>query len=116
MHGDRASNWALLEAVVGGIERLDGVECVVCVPFPYLGEVAAQLAGARLAWGAQNLSEHARGAFTGEVSASMLAEFVAATSSSGIRSGGSCTASPDAVVAAKYARRAGARHAGRSCA
>ena len=75
MHGDRASNRALLDAVLAGIERLDGVDCAVCVPFPYLGEVAEQLAKTRLAWGAQNLSEHAQGAFTGEVSAPMLAEF-----------------------------------------
>ncbi len=75
MHGDRASNRALLDAVVGGTAGLAGVECAVCVPFPYLGEVAAQLAGTRLSWGAQNLSEHAKGAFTGEVSAAMLAEF-----------------------------------------
>jgi len=74
MHGNRASNRALLDAVVGGIAGLEGVECAVCVPFPYLGEVAARLASTKLAWGAQNLSEHAQGAYTGEVSAAMLAE------------------------------------------
>jgi triosephosphate isomerase (TIM) len=75
MHGNRVSNQALLDAVVAGIEGLEEVECAVCVPFPYLGEVAERLAKTRLAWGAQNLSEHAQGAFTGEVSAPMLAEF-----------------------------------------
>ena len=74
MHGNRASNRALLDAVVGGIAGLEGVECAVCVPFPYLGEVAARLANTKLAWGAQNLSEHAQGAYTGEVSAAMLAD------------------------------------------
>ena len=75
MHGNRASNRALLDAVVGGIAGLEGVECAVCVPFPYLGEVAARLADTKLAWGAQNVSEHAQGAYTGEVSAAMVAEF-----------------------------------------
>ena len=75
MHGNRASNRALLDAVLAGIAGLEGVECAVCVPFPYLGEVAERLRGAALAWGAQNVSEHAQGAYTGEVSAAMLKEF-----------------------------------------
>src|SRR5258706_10553854 len=75
MHGNRASNRALLDAVLAGMTGLDGVECAVCVPFPYLGEVAGRLAESKLAWGAQNLSEHAQGAYTGEVSAAMLKEF-----------------------------------------
>src|ERR1700704_417586 len=75
LHGSRVSNKALLDALLGGIGGLDGVECAVCVPFPYLGEVAGRLAGTKLAWGAQNLSEHAQGAHTGEVSAAMLMEF-----------------------------------------
>src|SRR5204863_9875841 len=75
MHGNRASNRALLDAVLSGLDGLKDVECAVCVPFPYLGEAAGQLKGTRLAWGAQNLSEHAQGAFTGEVSAPMLVEF-----------------------------------------
>ena len=75
MHGNRASNRALLEGVLKGIGGLSGVECAVCVPFPYLGEIAEQLRGTPLAWGAQNASEHAQGAYTGEVAAAMLKEF-----------------------------------------
>ena len=75
MNGNRASNRALLDSVVAGMAGLGDVECAVCVPFPYLGEVAGALAKTPLAWGAQNLSEHAQGAYTGEVSAPMLAEF-----------------------------------------
>src|SRR5205807_1883115 len=45
------------------------------VPFPYLGEVAGRLEKTRLAWGAQNLSQHEKGAYTGEVSGAMLKEF-----------------------------------------
>ncbi|MBV8030645.1 MAG: triose-phosphate isomerase [Betaproteobacteria bacterium] len=75
MHGNRGSNRALLEAVVRGLAGLAGVDAAVCVPFPYLGEVAEQLKGTALAWGAQNVSEFQRGAYTGEVSGAMLAEF-----------------------------------------
>ena len=75
MHGNRATNRALLDAVLAGIGGLKAVECAVCAPFPYLGEVAQQLKGTSLAWGAQNVSEHAQGAYTGEVAAAMLKEF-----------------------------------------
>jgi len=79
MHGSRQANADLLDAVLAGLGRRGAApadcECAVCVPFPYLEQVAARLAGSSLAWGAQNVSEHAAGAFTGEVSAAMLAEF-----------------------------------------
>lgn len=54
------------------------IESGVCVPFPYLSALSDQLAreaiADKLAVGAQNLSEHAAGAYTGEVSAAMLAD------------------------------------------
>ncbi|HJS38294.1 MAG TPA: triose-phosphate isomerase [Burkholderiales bacterium] len=70
MHGSRESNRALLDALVAA-----DVTCAVCVPFPYLAQAAERLRGTQVAWGAQTLSEHAQGAFTGEVSAAMLGEF-----------------------------------------
>ncbi|MFN3544333.1 MAG: triose-phosphate isomerase [Thiobacillus sp.] len=72
MNGSLAENAALLAAIK---PALAGIEAAVCVPFPYLAQVQAALAGSSIAWGAQNLSEHAKGAFTGEVSASMLLDF-----------------------------------------
>ncbi len=75
MHGNRAANAALLDAIVRGQAGAEGAECVVCVPFPYIAQVAERLRGTALAWGAQNVSEHAQGAYTGEVSAAMLADF-----------------------------------------
>ena len=75
MHGNRATNGVLLDGVLSGTRGLQGVECAVCVPFPYLGEIAGRLKGTPLAWGAQNVSEHAQGAYTGEVAAGMLKEF-----------------------------------------
>ena len=72
MHGSLAENAALLEALK---PALAGIEAVVCVPFPYLAQAQSVLAGSSVAWGAQNLSEQSKGAFTGEVSASMLLDF-----------------------------------------
>jgi len=103
MHGNRAANRALLDAVVAGIGALEGVECAVCVPFPYLGEVAGRLANTRLAWGAQNLSEHAQGAYTGEVSAAMLAEFDCRYALAGHSERRQLFGETDAAVAAKFA-------------
>jgi triosephosphate isomerase (TIM) len=74
MHGSRTSNRALLEKILAGAGKA-AAQCAVCPPFPYLAQVAEQLGGSPVAWGAQNCSEHAQGAYTGEVSAAMLAEF-----------------------------------------
>ena len=75
MHGSLAANRVLLDAVLAGLSGLSGVECAVCVPFPYLAQAAERLRGTPLAWGAQNVSEHPEGAHTGEVSVSMLKDF-----------------------------------------
>jgi triosephosphate isomerase len=72
MHGSRAANAELLAAVLAA--RPYAAEVAVCVPFVFLGETAATLAGSPLHWGAQDVSAHAQGAYTGEISASMLAE------------------------------------------
>jgi len=75
MHGSRAANAALLDALLESIGRESGVESAVCPPFPYLEQVSGRLRGSSIAWGAQNVSEHVQGAYTGEVSAAMIKEF-----------------------------------------
>ncbi|RDT03262.1 triosephosphate isomerase, partial [Burkholderia contaminans] len=76
MHGRLAGNQALLNEVVQGAGAVAAETSVgVCVPFPYLAQVQAQLDGGRVAWGAQDVSAHEQGAFTGEVAAAMVAEF-----------------------------------------
>ncbi|ETF01611.1 triosephosphate isomerase [Advenella kashmirensis W13003] len=85
MNGNRAENQQLLSDLVnlqkvGGAGADDGtkgadVELAVCAPFPYLPQVADALKGTGITWGAQDASEHAKGAYTGEVSVAMLAEF-----------------------------------------
>lgn len=74
MNGNRAGNSALLSGIVAGLNDF-GADCAVCVPAPYLAQCQAELAGTPVAWGGQDVSVHACGAYTGEVSAAMLADF-----------------------------------------
>jgi triosephosphate isomerase len=77
MNGDAASTRALLDDLLAAVGAWgpSGIEAGVCPPYPYLGLAAQRLAGTRIGWGAQDVSAHQDGAFTGEVSARMLAEF-----------------------------------------
>jgi len=76
MNGTRASNAAL----IAGLKDAGPWSCdvAVCAPFPYIVETALALTGhhgaAEVAYGAQDCSAHASGAYTGEVSAEMLAD------------------------------------------
>jgi len=73
MHGSHTANAELLQGILAA--RPFMCDVAVCVPFPYLSEVAVALAGSDVRWGAQDCSQHDKGAYTGEVSAAMLAEF-----------------------------------------
>ena len=75
MHGALAQNEALLNALVGGMAQMPGVDCAVCVPYPYLHQVQHRLSGTSIKWGAQDAHQLEKGAYTGEVSAAMLHEF-----------------------------------------
>ncbi|MBA3902444.1 MAG: triose-phosphate isomerase [Rhodocyclaceae bacterium] len=75
MHGSLAGNRDLLQSLVQAPGKGGKADCAVCVPFPYLAQAQDQLKGTAIAWGAQNVSEHAQGAYTGEVSAAMLKDF-----------------------------------------
>ena len=74
MNGSLEANDALVRALVAGI-REARCEVAVCVPAPYLAQVQMLRHGSALELGAQDVSQHASGAFTGEVSAPMLREF-----------------------------------------
>ena len=75
MHGNLASNQQLFEAYINKLSSLKNTDVVVCVPYPYLAQAQSLLKDTGIAWGAQNLSKDPVGAFTGEVSASMLKDF-----------------------------------------
>ncbi|MDQ4625745.1 triose-phosphate isomerase [Janthinobacterium lividum] len=74
MNGSRTSNAVLLSEIVAGLAA-SGAASAVCVPAPYLAQCQAQLAGTALGWGAQDVSAHAGGAYTGEISVAMLQDF-----------------------------------------
>lgn len=102
MHGGTAANKALLQAVVSGMSRVGEVGVAVCVPFPYLAQAQTLLAATPVAWGAQTLSEHAQGAYTGEVSAAMLADFGCRYAIVGHSERRALYGESDAQVAAKF--------------
>jgi triosephosphate isomerase len=72
MHGSRAENAELIEALLLGLPAQTPVEIAVCPPFVYLWETARLLKSSSIALGAQSVCAEALGAFTGEVSAGML--------------------------------------------
>jgi triosephosphate isomerase len=75
MNGSEESIRTLLGGLLEGLET--GVEAEVAVfpPFPYLALVQSLLDGSRVSWGGQTLNPQGKGAFTGEVAASMLVDF-----------------------------------------
>lgn len=75
MHGSLVRNRELLHDLLQARGQGGGADCAVCVPFPYLAQTQELLNGSAIAWGAQTLSEHVQGAYTGEVSAAMLLDF-----------------------------------------
>ena len=75
MNGSLADNEALVRALVAGLATAGGCDAAVAVPAPYLAQVQALVQGSALALAAQDVSQHAAGAYTGEVSATMLREF-----------------------------------------
>ena len=74
MNGSLAANAVLLAGLKAG-QQQDSYDVAVCAPAPYLAQCQAELAGSNIAWGAQDVSMHESGAYTGEVAASMLLDF-----------------------------------------
>jgi len=76
MNGGLAANEALLRALRAGLaQQAPACDVAVAVPAPYLAQLQALTAGSVIAAGAQDLSAHEAGAYTGEVSAAMLHDF-----------------------------------------
>ncbi|MFZ5658213.1 MAG: triose-phosphate isomerase [Pseudomonadota bacterium] len=73
LHGDRGFALGLVDAIAAQ-PASEGVERVILPPLPYLGELVEHCRGRDLAFGSQDVSANEKGAFTGEVSASMLVD------------------------------------------
>lgn len=101
MHGSLESNSKLLSAVKAGVSGL-GCDVAVCVPSLYLAQAQSVLAGSGVAWGAQNISEYAQGAYTGEVAAGMLCDFACRYVIVGHSERRALYGEGDAAVAAKF--------------
>lgn len=74
MNGGIEANDSLVRAVLAGM-GIPGCAVAVCVPAPYLAQLQVLRAASALELGAQDVSAHDKGAYTGEVSATMLREF-----------------------------------------
>jgi triosephosphate isomerase (TIM) len=80
-----AGNWKMNKTVAESLDlvralkieltNIKEVDIVICPPFTALGEVSKQVLSSNIRLGAQNMSEHNFGAFTGEIAAGMLKEF-----------------------------------------
>lgn len=72
MNGSSAANIDLVSSIVKQCDDVASAEMAVCAPFVYLNDVAQMLKGSSVTLGAQDVSVHLNGAYTGEIAASML--------------------------------------------
>lgn len=109
MHGSLAGNSHLLGVLKAADLVNVSTDVAVFAPFPYLSQIKEALAGSGMVWGAQNVSEHPGGAFTGEVSAGMLADLGCRYVIIGHSERRALYGETDELVAAKFAalRQAG---------
>ena len=75
MNGSRQANTHLLQSIIAQSENKKTLPMAVCVPFVYVHQVSELLANTNIAVGSQDVSHHLSGAYTGEISTSMLADF-----------------------------------------
>lgn len=103
MNGSLAANGELLAGLDAALAGFNAADVAVCVPAPYLAQVSGLLAGKPIAVGAQNASEYASGAYTGEASCAMLKEFGVRYVIVGHSERRALFGESNAQVAAKYA-------------
>ena len=102
MHTTRASADELVRRIVAAAPR--GIDVAVFPPHVYLAGLVAQHGGGALAFGAQDVSEHAQGAYTGEVSAAMVRDVGATQALVGHSERRQYHGESNACVAGKFAR------------
>ena len=74
MNGSLAANEVLVKGLLAGLGT-PTCQVALCVPSVYLAQTQLLLAGSAIDLGAQDVSQHEGGAFTGEISGAMLKEF-----------------------------------------
>jgi triosephosphate isomerase len=74
MNGSRKTSIALVKSIVAQSADVTNAEMALCAPFIYLNDVAELLKDKDIGLGAQDVSVHLNGAYTGEVAASMLVD------------------------------------------
>jgi triosephosphate isomerase len=74
MNGGLAANQTLLKGILSGLKD-PACDIAVCVPAPYFAQCQALLATSPVELGAQDVSQHEAGAYTGEISVAMLKDF-----------------------------------------
>ena len=74
MNGTRASAELLAKGIIAGLGA-DVADIAVCVPYVYMPYIADLVKDSSLSLGSQNIADQASGAYTGEISATMLKEF-----------------------------------------
>jgi len=104
MNGSLAANEALLQGIRGGLKAEPACDVAVCVPAVYLAQCQGLLAGSGIELGAQDVSAHEAGAYTGELSTAMLREFGVRYAIVGHSERRQYHGETDAVVAAKAQR------------
>ncbi len=103
MNGSLTSNAERLLIIRAALDRLNGIDVVLCPPYPYLAQLGQELAGSTAAVGAQDASRWApSGAYTGEVSAPMLADLGCGYVIVGHSERRGLLAESDALVAEKF--------------
>ncbi len=105
MNGSSAANASLVKAILDGLQGANpAADVVLCAPSPYLSQLQSLLHGSPVAWGAQDVSAHEQGAYTGEVSVTMLKDFGCRYAIVGHSERRQYHGETDAVVAAKAQR------------
>ncbi len=108
LHGSKAFAAELVTAIVAALP-VSGADVVVLPPLPYLGELIEGFKSSHLLFGAQDVSANEKGAYTGEVSATMLVDIGARYGLVGHSERRQYHAESDALVARKFLA---AKHAG----
>jgi triosephosphate isomerase (TIM) len=102
MNGNLVANQALLKALIPLLAEFSSMRCAICVPYVYLAQMEQLLKGTKVAWGAQDVCQYDDGAYTGGVSAAMLADFGCTYAIVGHSERRTIFGDTDQVVAAKF--------------